>query len=287
MIGKDFEFCDKKLSDFQMMMANTDEEDSSGLTREILKGGMTMFKKTPNHFGAKYTDVITLNFFIVKNECAADNKVLKSYKLNDTEYRKINAWLSSNQTPKPLKVITNNGDIIEYYGIFTSITPYIFNGVNGLKMIFTCDSPFGYDTQKFGVNSNSSETPIKYQFYNDTDEDDYVYPIISIKPSESGTYAISNVTEGKTMSLELSNEYSEYIIDCGLNRILADGNVLTLADVGWNIQSIVDFNEVNTGMFTAYWLRLLPRENKLEFVGKGKFKVECRIPVKIGGYVNV
>ena len=89
------------------------------------------------------------------------------------------------------------------------------------------------------------------------------------------------------MSLSLSKKYNEVIIDCKLKRIIADGVPLSLSDVGWNIKQINDFNNVNTGIYKMYWLRLMPERNYVDISGDGDFIITYKNLIKLGGLTDV
>lgn len=286
MIGADFIYCDNRLSDFGFVMAKPDTDDSNGLTREILKGTVTSQKKEAIHYGAKYSDVIKLNFFIVKNPC-----INLHFGISDYEFRKIQSWLTSVFLPHSLVVEFEDGTQIQYIGLFTEITPYYYNGLNGFNLVFTCNSSFAYEEHRLQINAVGSYglgTKTK-EIFCDTDENDYVYPTIIFSGiNENGYYEIINETDNSSMLLYLNKKYSNYIIDGKLKRILADGSPVSLEDIKWNIKSITDYNNVNTGIFKTYWLRLRPNINVLTFNGNADCLIEYKAPIKLlGGYIYV
>ena len=277
MIGVDFTFGEHSLSDFGFVMANPEQDENTGLGREVLKGSTTLTKYEPIVYGAKYSDILNLPFLIIKDDCENTN-----VRVSQDELRELNTWLTYSHLPQQLTVSFEESSPIEYYGIFTEITPYVIDGLNGLYLTFTCTSPFAYEQNKLSfVNSTSN---YEKTFDCSSDENTYIYPIVKIHPDSTGVYSICNENENKTMQLKLSASYSEYIIDCKLKRIIADGNVLSMSDVEWDIDDIVDFNNVATGTVTMYWLRFTPGINPLTFNGNGTFDITCKSPIKIGGY---
>ena len=285
MVGQDFIFNNKRLIDFGFVMAKSNDNTSnSGLTREINKGTVTSERSQTNHFGTTYTDVITLPFFIVKNSC--DTSLGNT--ITPFELRKIQSWLTYSQLPQTLKVEDKNGEMIEYCGIFTDISPYEYQGLNGLYLTFTCDSPFAYSSKEIKIDCKGNIS-VEKNIFNDTDEfSEYVYPTIIFNPSTNGEIQITNNNDNnKYMKMRFASYYNEIIIDCRLKRIIADGKVLSLNDVGFNISEITDYNNVNTGIFTMYWLRLVKGQNIVSFVGNGVFTVKYKEPLKLGGLVYV
>ena len=254
MIGEDFYFRGHYLSDFNLMMASPDKEEVSGLNREVLKGTTTIYKYEAAHFGAKYSDVLTVPFFIVKNECEDNN-----LRFSQNELRAVSRWLTDSHLPEQLTVSFENSNPIEYFGIFTEITPFIVDGLNGLYLTFTCTSPFAFEEnyQKFTVTEQNEDI----SFECTSDENTYIYPVVIIEPAVSGVYSIYNQSDGKTMQFTLNSPYRTFAIDCKLKRIIADGQVLSPSDIGWNMEDIVDYNNVGTGTVELYWLRFKPLIN--------------------------
>ena len=200
MVGQDFLFDNKHLRDFGFVMAQPSDNDESGLNREILKGTTNMYRSQAVHYGTVYIDVITLPLFIVKFNCDYDDTQISLFEL-----RKLQAWLTSSKLPQSLYIVSKEGIMIEYHGIFTEISPYSYKGLNGINLKFTCDSPFGYDTKKVKVHAVDAKNGITKRIYCDTDEiEEYIYPYIQFYPNSTGEISFNSIGEGKTMSLTLS-----------------------------------------------------------------------------------
>ena len=284
MVGQDFLFDNKHLRDFGFVMAQPQDNDESGLNRKILKGTANMYRSQVVHYGTVYSDVIVLSLFIVKFNCDYDDTQISLFEL-----RKLQAWLTSSKLPQPLYIVSKKGTLIEYNGIFTELSPYSFNGLNGIYLKFTCDSPFGYDVKKVKIQADDAKKGISKRIFCDTDEiGEYVYPHIQFYPNSAGKISFKNNTDnGKIMSFTLSKKYNELIIDCKLKRIVADGIPLSLHDIGWNINQINDFNNVNTGIYKMYWFCLMPGKNNIDISGNGDFVITYKNLIKLGGLTNV
>lgn len=285
MTGQNFIFGGRHLTDFGFIMAKPNEEDSSGLNREVLKGTTNSCRSKAIHYGTVYNSVITLPFLIVKfNPRKPNDSDISAFEL-----RKLQSWLTSSQMPQPLYLIGEDGSGIEYHGIFTDISPFAFHGLHGLSLKFTCDSPFAYDTKKIRVDMSESTGVLAKQLYCDTDENgEFIYPTIQYTPNSAGTVSFANQDDGgSSMRFTLSQKYDEVIIDCGLKRILADGAPLSLSDVGWNTTKVTDYNNVNTGIYKMYWLRLLPGINHIDITGNGNYVITYKNLLKIGGLDHV
>lgn len=284
MVGKDFLFGDKHLIDFGFVMAQPNDNDESGLNREILKGTTNAHRSQAVHYGTVYTDVITLPLFIVKYNCDYNDNEISQFEL-----RKIQAWLTSSKLPQSLFMVTKEGIMIEYRGIFTDISPYSYNGLNGINLKFTCDSPFVYDTKEVKILADDAKNGITKRMFCDTDEtEEFIYPYIQYYPKAAGKISFKNNNDNKKiMSLTIPKVYKEVIIDCKLKRIIADGKPLSLSEVGWNIEQITDYNNINTGIYKMYWLKLLPERNYVDIVGNGDFVITYKNLLKLGGLTNV
>ena len=284
MVGSDFLFLDKHLLDFNMIMAKPNVDAVSGLNREILKGSTNAYRSQAIHYGTKYSDVLTLSIFIIKYNCDYDDIEISPFEL-----RKLQSWLTSNKLPQSLYVYSKEGITYEYYGIFTEITPFSINGLNGLNLTFTCDSPYVYDTKKAIINKEEAVNTKLQRLYCDTDEtEEPIYPYIEFIPNSAGEISFVNHNdEDKEMKLTFSEKYEKVIIDCKLKRIIADGKALSLSDVGWSVENLSDFNNVNTGLYKMYWLRLLPERNYVDVTGDGDFTITYKNLQKLGGLVYV
>lgn len=284
MVGQDFLFDNKHLRDFGFVMAQPSDDDESGLNREILKGTTNMYRSQAVHYGTKYTDVVTLPLFIIKFNCDYNDTQISLFEL-----RKLQAWLTSSKLPQSLYIINKEGVMIEYHGIFTEISPYSYNGLNGINLKFTCDSPFGYDTKIVKIQSEDAKKGITKRMFCDTDEmEEFIYPLIRYMPNTAGKISFKNNNDnGNIMSLTIPKIYKEVVIDCKLKRIVADNIPLSLSDVGWNIKQINDFNNINSGIYKMYWLRLIPERNYVDISGDGDFIITYKNLLKLGGMTNV
>lgn len=284
MVGQDFLFGDKHLLDFGFVMAQPSDNDDSGLSREILKGSTNAYRSQAVHYGTAYNNVITLPMFIIKFHCDYNDSEISMFEL-----RKIQAWLTSSKLPQSLYIVSKDGTMVEYHGIFTEVTPYVFCGLNGLYLKFVSDSPFAYDTKEVKVSADDAKKGIVKRMFCDTDElEELIYPLIQFMPNAAGTISFTNHNDNNnTMTFTIPKKYNKVIIDCKLKRIVADNIPLSLSDVGWNINLVTDFNDINTGIYRMYWLRLVPERNYVDISGNGDFIITYKNLLKLGGLVNV
>ncbi len=279
MIGYDFKYNNKCLRDFGFIMAKPDEEDNFGLSKSIVKGTTNPHRSIALHMGSYYEDVLTLNFFLIKD--VVNDK--DDFKISFDELRNLQTWLTSPKLPQSLYIETYDNKCIEYVGLFSDITAVEYNELNGLKATFTCDSPYAFEKLIItGKNGNVRRISCN------TDElDEYIYPIISIKPNSVGTFSIYNKQTDDTLQITTTEEYDEIIIDERFQRILGDGSPLSFADVGWSVDTVIDYYSTASNAFTIPWLRIQPGVNLLTFTGDAKFNVTCKVPMKLGGFPNV
>lgn len=289
MLGQDFIYDDKCLSEFEMIMCDPND-DQAFVSRNIDKSDITSNRPSPFHFGVTYADTLKLYFFVVKDDEIVDDK-----KLSEEEIHYLRSWLESPKKPTELVVITDSNDeTIHYYGLFTDVQPFVVAGTcYGLYLTFDCNSPYGY----------SDDVVMNYQlglgghtygnYYNMSAEyEEYLLPKITITSSstfgEDESLHIRNQSDNeKIMSIFLPQGKSGIVIDCKSKMITdTDGNLLSLSVLGSS-----DINRPTTvlNLNTLHWLSLVPGKNKLIFtpsVGHTIENVEIRAKfiIKSGGF---
>lgn len=285
MLGYDFHYNGGSLRENGFMMVKSDDEENFGLSRSIIKGAITPNKSSIPHFGTQYDDVLILHFFIVKNV----QEDYKNTKLDFAELRQLQKWLTSPKLPCSLFVESyDRSDTVEYTGLFTDVTPFENDYLNGLKLTFTCDTQFAYESEKHKIKVNNTSKGIAKTIFCDSDElNELVYPTITIKPDREGAFSITNTKTSESMAFNLPLTYSEYVIDCKLRRITGDGIPISLSAVGWDLSKLLNQGSVNSDSFQLYWLGLYPGYNSFNFKGYGTVTFEFKIPMKVGGFINV
>lgn len=254
---------------------SANEEWSTGLDREIVKGEMNISRYTPNLYGVKYSDVLILEFDIFHQDGSA---------FTQRESRSINNWLMADSY-KRFKVNDNNTDNVYYNAICSSIQDLTMNNFNGKHVVMMCDSPFAY-TQEIMRTADASSQNITYKIINSGDAGVY-HPLFTIECSASytGTIEIKNVTDGNSMSISMKNISSvsgkkRLTVDTQ-SMMITDGNgaLVPLYKIGWEIQT--DENSaIQSSPF--YWLRLVEGINELEIKGRAKVTFTLSFPRKAG-----
>lgn len=252
----------------KIVMNESDFTKNLGLAREIVKGETTKFRNTPNHLGAKYSDVLSFQIFVMKDICKVNQSDMK---WSREDIRKITAWLSSSKTPKILSFdYTNNEEEnYDYYGLFTDFTTYTFgHEVYGITLQFTCTNQYAYTKEQSYICNGDCKIIIN----NTSDEwEEYIYPKIEIIPSITETITIANETDGKSFTAKIKKGNSVYI-DCANNIVTDDSGIVTLDSLGISIQ---DLDKL-------YWFRLLNGENRVSVSGNSSVVFKCRYPRKVG-----
>lgn len=265
------EYDGKSSDDFDLICCSVD--DSSQETpvlaeREILKGEMTQNRPVANHYGAKYSDVLTFDITFIKRR----GKIFSR-----EEVREIDAWLTSPKIPS-LLTIGDEDDPVYHFGIFTSVSSVYTTGIAALTYTFTSNAPYGWSKEYKYTYTSSGSTSIVLE--NDTDDlEDPVYPSIVIKGTSGENITLTNLTEIEDFSLTLPCEQlyinSKYH---QIYRYYADKKVIvTLADLGWSEETQ---ESVADGIKSIYWFRLLPGKNKINISGSCQITFSYRVPVK-------
>ncbi len=296
MVGNDFYYDGHWLSEYDMKVYDPDDTQQF-VSREIDKADITSLRPVPNHYSARYSDVLTLSFLIIKDD---DNETLTQAesKMDGEEVNYLRAWLESAKTPTELKC-PNEDDVVStnYFGVFTNIQPFLIgNECFGLYLTFTCNAPYGFSDVYSKTFSMQGDVPVNNSFANYSSEyNEYLKPIITINSSdvfgENETLRIQNDSdEGKYMYIVMPSGASSITIDCQKKNITDNnGELLSLGDIGLSLPISSDYNFISTEMYSFYWLRLLPNTNKLTFVCSENstirtVTISARYILKSGGF---
>ena len=244
----------------------TDEEIITGLETELDRGEMNMVRSIPQMYGTTYTETLKIEFDVF--HCNGET-------ISFEDSRAINRWLHGSKTFTKLTFNDGIPESIHYYAICTNITDVVAgNGLTGKKLEFQCNAPYGFSTKKsmkIDLNGEDTETTI----INQSDEGNY-YPTVRLDNTDSGEIQITNVTAGKSFTIDFTNieqigEYKTVILDGALCRISdANGKLLPLYKIGW---------DENTSLS---WPELVPGKNKIIISGNGTATITCEFPRKVG-----
>lgn len=235
-IYKDFEYMNNTLLSMGLMCVDFESESEIplGLKRTIQKGETNRYRVKSNHIYTSYDDPLEFEINIVKSICNTGCSQSEMAFSRD-EIRQITRWLSSTTIPQLLNTINENDESLNYCGIFTNIESFVVGGdVYGFVLTFTNDSPFAYSNSiknKYELNGNVTKTVL-----NNSDLlDDYLYPVIHIKPESNTDFYMCNLS------------------DC---TILDDGTITSVADATTKLEaflSVIDTFAQNNRYTVEYY----------------------------------
>ncbi len=302
MIGEDFLFNDKWLSNFKMMMCDPDDEQAF-VSREIDKANQTAVRSTVNHYTTHYSDVLVLHFFIIKDDCffhTQNELVLSADELNS-----LRSWLESPKKPCELYVQSNTNKLdVYYYGIFTDVQPFVVGGnCYGLKMTFTCNAPYGFSPlvdRTLSVAGQDGTFNMRYPNLS-AEYNEYLRPKITITSQKGETFSgnekivITNVTDNNnSMSITLPAGKSKLIIDCN-KKVITDENgfLVSLSEIKFSPFNSSDnsgyYNIISAETGSIYWLRFLSGNNQLTVSSENAANISdvhicAQYPIKAGEF---
>ena len=155
--------------------------------------------------------------------------------------------------------------------IFINPTPLYVGNVNrGFTATCRCDSAFAYSPLKTVTRTFTGDNIITYDFtiYNDSDNDDYLYPDISFALNTVGSsFSMTNSDDANREFLFTGLQASEEIvINSEQQTVTSSTGLLRLAN------------------FNKHWLRLVPGINHLHVEsGIGTFTINYYERIAIGG----
>lgn len=226
-------------------------DTSSGLSESSVMGEVELIQSWPLKRSSPY------HFGVAKNNPLEFEVSIGSYNpLTASDKSKIMRWLVGRNQYKKFSVVEDdrfNGYynvIFKYAGLY-----YIGNIAYGVKLMATCDAPWGWTypaTRTFSFDGDSLQN-YDINFYNDSDNDDYLYPLISFTLSNNinSTYftLINNSDSGRIFQFTNLNVEEAITID-------NDRKIITSS-----------LDELRLGNFNKNWFRLVPGINKLNLVG--------------------
>ena len=204
MYATDFEYADKRLSDFGCITCYLDEKSG---TSEVDIGCDITFNTIKNNHSSiqyktstSYENVYTTTFKIMKNPCRkSQDDLYMTYE----EVRSLTRWLNRREYKK-FKVLSEDmSEDIHYYGSFNIKELTISDRVVGLVLTFTGNAPYGFGElikNEFEFSEDyfsSTQGKASFYIYGDSDEFGVVYPTITIIPKVDcidSAYEIENLT---------------------------------------------------------------------------------------------
>lgn len=262
-----FSFAGKNSAEFGLWIAfwsgENPEELSTGLNLDLVASEMNSIRHKRNLYGGIPTDVLTFTFGIFKSNLTD---------MTREESRIINNWLTSKDG---YQILQFNGESdVSFNAICTEVTDYVFNGLNGKRVVFTCDSPYAYTrpvTRTYEIDSDQFQSGVQTIKLFNASETGICYPTIYITAT-SDTVELKNVEDDQSMIIDFTNLTDRYVcINCERLTITdSDGKLIPAYKLGWkNIDKI-------------YWPRLLGGANHFDITGKCEMKIVCSFNRKEG-----
>ncbi len=162
----------------------------------------------------------------------------------------ISKWLFGRSGYKKFQIIQDDLNGAWFNCMFINPTPLYVGNINrGFTARCKCDSPYAYSPLRTVSRTFSGNNIITYDFtiYNDSDNDDYLYPNISFELN----------TVGNSFSMVNSDDDDREFLFTGLlasEKIVIDSTLQTVTS-STGLLRLSNFNK--------HWLRLVPGINHL------------------------
>lgn len=222
MYGIDFEFANRRLSDFGCIMCHI---NTSCGTNEVEIGCDITFNTVKNNHSSihsitssSYENVYTTTFEIMKYSNADD------IYMTSLEVRALTKWLNRREYAK-LRIINELSDEsdVSYYGSFNVTEIVNAQKIMGLSLTFTSNAPYGFASKTclpFMI-MNPGDT---FELCGDSDELGVIYPTISIKTFISGDVKILMNDNEENYILVSNCSPNETITIDGEHKIITTDN---------------------------------------------------------------
>ncbi len=206
------------------------------------------------------------------------------------DIRILNAWLTSPQIPKLIRLKNNNKtnddyyfEDIDFFGTITSVTTENIGKPYKITYTITCDSPYGYTPEKSIWSSSTQNSPTMFVINNTSDcQEEYVYPVIKFHPIAGyhGELKLTNITDANhelTLNLSQIDEEIIFYMDCQNLKLYTEKErkPITFKELGITEKTIDNI----------YWLRLCYGKNQIRIQGEMSIEIIYREPRKVGVFI--
>ena len=224
----DFEFDNKKLSEFGMILCQFG--GSKGLDT-VTDGAPISFDTVPTMNGLKhnltsvsYEDCLEATWQICKHSCNGGIQ-----EITPVEHRKLTAWLCRKGFLK-LKIL-DESHIDLYHEAKIDVSRIEIDGkIYGFELAVTTNRPFALKEPK-SIMINNTVANGKHSINDISDEEGYIYPEMEITIKENGHLKIHNAIENR----------DTYIANCVAGEVIKmDYPIIQSSISSHNIQN--DFN---------------------------------------------
>jgi hypothetical protein len=227
MKANDFEFDNRRLSDFGMVICAFGEKGLETIDgAEITFNTMSSLGGYKHHLiSTQYESCLETSIQVCKYSCDADVQEISS-----TEFREISKWLNRKKFLK-FKILDESHIDIYYMASVISIGKIELDGrLLGLELNVVTDSPHAFKEPRI-INIKNMNIEGKYSFNDTSYEEGYIYPYTEIVVNEDGDLNIYNAIEDR----------STYIANCVSGEVITmDYPVIQSSISSHNIQN--DFN---------------------------------------------
>ena len=228
MKAHDFEFANKRLSEFGMVLC---QFGGSKGVETITDGAEINFTTIPVMGGLKHNLVATnyeqcleATFQICKHSC--DGGIQE---IMPIEHRNLTGWLCRKKFLKFKLLDESNVDL--YHEAIINVSRIEIDGkLYGFELTVTTNRPFALKESRTIIINNTIQNG-KHSFNDNSYEEGYIYPEMEITVNQSGNLKIHNAIENR----------ETYIANCSAGEIITlDYPVIKSSDSSHNIQN--DFN---------------------------------------------
>jgi len=260
--GTSFIYNDRSSEEFDLRISDF---EASGVKTGPAGADINLLQKyiprrsTPYYYGRTIQTPLEINLTVNKN----------GY-LSSQDRNMIASWLLGQMDYSVLQIVQNDMDGILFNVIFDKCeVNYVSNVATGFKLHGVCKDPWGWDFPKIYTltNTTGNVTMNIYNFYNESADADYLYPIFSIVMNGlGGNFSLTNTTDNNRVFLFTGLSANEVLtVDCS-KGIISSSTGLTRMD-----------------KFNKNFFRLLPGNNSLQLISAyATFAMTYQFAKKIG-----
>lgn len=235
----------------------------------------------PLFFGVTYENKLEGEIVFGLNQ----ERIDRQEHLTRQEMANISSWLAGHQEYKWLEIAQEDLADVRYHCIVTELKVVETDGIPwAFSAVFTCDSPYAYLYPQTHIYEVDGELDIELE--NKSSHNGYYYPVVKLASSTNaltdeadnvlteetnkvlvtgGTFAIENLTDGRTMRFDdLPTDMPAIMIDCEHGVISSSTQ------------------ENMYKYFNYRFLRLKRGINHLRLTGHGALAITCEFPVSVG-----
>lgn len=221
----DFEFADKRLSDFGCITCIINQNSSASefdigcdITFNTIKNSQSSIHYQTS---TSYDNIFSKPFEIMKNPCNKNSED-EMYMTTD-EISSLMRWLNRREYRK-FKPLSHDGTSdVYYYGSFNVKQIMIGDKTIGLSLIFTANAPYGFG-ERVKLEYDITSPGEHFYIHGDGDEMGVLYPNVSITCKQNTEeLTITNLTTGNIVSIRNCLE-GETIYINGEHKIIMSDN---------------------------------------------------------------